>query len=423
MYWNQQEGNYTSPPDTCSPVQINLLVRHGARFPGEKDINKLDALSEVMHANAAYYNDAYKWMATWKNPYSPKESDLLTYSGQLQLYNLAQRMIKEYPKVMTQQYQPYVYDMQCTQKSRTCISGSSFAYSMLQEAGHLAPLKGSFRPSYMYTESIPLDLKLRFFDNCPLYVNSVDSNSSAINQYNIYRENQVQQAADEVSKKIGVYPHWNISYADLTLMFKSCGYDIAVNNNRRHFCTLFDENTTRIMEYATDLDTYYTTGYGYPINYEMACLLLKEMFSIHEAYANGSNTDLLAKFRFAHAETVMPLVALFGLFKDQSPLLANWTDEQINSRQWRGSQIAPFASNVQTVLYKCSDSYRVKLLVNEKEYSFPGCSDLYCDLKDLLDIYSNALECPFLDMCYPGTSPCGEYCHSQTMMDSVNVLL
>lgn len=73
VYWTQQDSTtYTVPPEGCQaePVQLNFLSRHGARFPTSGDINKFDALSEVMHENAQYFAPQYSWMATWEDPFS-----------------------------------------------------------------------------------------------------------------------------------------------------------------------------------------------------------------------------------------------------------------------------------------------------------------------------------------------------------------
>lgn len=408
MYWNQNEGN-TTPPATCSPVQTNFMARHGARYPGKSDIEAFSTLQNTMHQYSSYYTPEYQWMATWENPYSVQEANILTYSGQVEHYNLASRMISRYPDLMTQKYEYYVYEFQSTTKSRTGVSGMSFGYNMFQSAGHIPPVHGEFRPFFMYSESNNEDLTLRFFDNCPEYSTSVENNQSAIIQADLYQTNVAEQAL-ALSKLIGVYPHWNISVDEMQLMYTGCGFDIARANITRHFCTLFNPENTAVLEYQNDLLDYYQKGYGYPINYQIACGLWKEFLEIHQEYANGTNTDLLGKFRFAHAETLMPLVSLLGLFKDSTPLMADWTAEQIAERKWKSSYISPFAGNVQTVLYQCDSEFMVKFLLNEKEYVLPGCSSVYCPLDQLLSAYSDALQCPFFEMCYPGSSPCEYHC-------------
>ena len=58
----------SNPPAGCKAVQVNLVARHGARYPGKSDINKFAALSDKM--SQYNYNPAYAWMKTWKSPYS-----------------------------------------------------------------------------------------------------------------------------------------------------------------------------------------------------------------------------------------------------------------------------------------------------------------------------------------------------------------
>ena len=93
-------------------------------------------------------------------------------------------------------------------------------------------------------------------------------------------------------------------------MYKGCGYDIAVSNITSNFCSLFNEDRGNVLEYYEDLSNYWQKGYGYEINYEIACDLLQDVFTIHDDYISGENKNLLAKYRFAHAETIQPLIAI-----------------------------------------------------------------------------------------------------------------
>lgn len=79
-------------------------------------------------------------------------------------------------------------------------------------------------------------------------------------------------------------------------------------------------------------------------------------------------SDNAANFRFAHAETVIPFVALMGIEN---------TDVQISnpdsvSRYWKDYEISPMAANVQWIFYH--DKARgvwVKILLNEKKRNSP----------------------------------------------------
>lgn len=79
-------------------------------------------------------------------------------------------------------------------------------------------------------------------------------------------------------------------------------------------------------------------------------------------------SDTRANFRFAHAETVIPFVALMGI---------EGTDVKVVvpdsvSKYWKDYEIAPMAANVQWIFYhdKAREIW-VKFLLNEKEMTLP----------------------------------------------------
>ena len=95
--------------------------------------------------------------------------------------------------------------------------------------------------------------------------------------------------------------------------------------------------------------------------------LLSEFIHSADEVIKGKS-DTRANFRFAHAETVIPFVALMGIEN---------TDVQISnpdsvSRYWKDYEISPMAANVQWIFYH--DKARgvwVKILLNEKEAKLP----------------------------------------------------
>ena len=124
----------------------------------------------------------------------------------------------------------------------------------------------------------------------------------------------------------------------------------------------------------------------------------------------------LAHSRFAHAETVIPFLALLGLFRDETPLdVANWAQmEGATAREFRTSALAPFAANIAIVLYTntaepAAAPPLVKLIVNEREVPFPVCAsaaastqgNVYCPLSSVIDAYKEFVGdgCDFDAMC------------------------
>ena len=85
-------------------------------------------------------------------------------------------------------------------------------------------------------------------------------------------------------------------------------------------------------------------------------------------------SDTRANFRFAHAETVIPFVALMGI---------EGTDVKVVvpdsvSKYWKDYEIAPMAANVQWVFYRDKDcQVWVKILLNEQEVTIPVVTSFF----------------------------------------------
>ena len=95
-----------------------------------------------------------------------------------------------------------------------------------------------------------------------------------------------------------------------------------------------------------------------------------------------------AIFRLGHAETLLPVLSLLGLYRDDATL-TSLRYHKLQSRAFRAGKLAPFGANIMFVLYKCGDdgddvsggggdggaSYQVALLHNESPVPLPGCDD------------------------------------------------
>jgi multiple inositol-polyphosphate phosphatase/2,3-bisphosphoglycerate 3-phosphatase len=138
------------------------------------------------------------------------------------------------------------------------------------------------------------------------------------------------------------------------------------------------------LDYLDDLKEFYWIGGGYKINYEMAAVLLREIFDTIQARVK-TESALVGNFLFAHAETTLPLTTLMG-YGDRSLLLANATAAEIEARGFRSSALAPFAANIAFRLFKRkadNGDFYVQVLVNEKEAAIPGCGHVFCKLQAL----------------------------------------
>ncbi|MDP2437823.1 MAG: histidine-type phosphatase [archaeon] len=413
-YLAQQDAStYTAPPAGCGPVHMEYLARHGSREPTTGNINQMQALSVTLHANAERIrNPDYAWMKTWVSPYQKATAGLLLIpSGADEHYLTSKRMLQNYPEVLlANNYTPIDYSFQSTQISRTGQSGSAFIYGVFEGRGDLGP--ANFMPYYIFANSTSTDLQLRFFDNCPTYGAEVLNNPATDEQAQQFASQTWQALALQISESIGAYPEWQIDETTMSSMWTACTFEIVISNDTSQFCTLFNETNIDAINYALDLHYYYVSGPGNALNYQPATLLLSDMWLGLDCYVRCPSLSsplcpsyckgvaATAKLRFAHAETTMPFVSLLGLFHDATPLMADWTPQQIANRKWDTSVISPFAANDNFVLYSCpNDAYYVKYLHNEKEYILPGCPDVYCPYQQFNASLQAALSLDYNTIC------------------------
>ena len=157
--------------------------------------------------------------------------------------------------------------------------------------------------------------------------------------------------------------------------------------------------------------------------------------SVLKIMINFIFSSKIAVFRFAHAETTLPLLSLLGLFRDNNLLLAK-NFHQNKNRVFRTSRMAPFSTNIGFVLLDClaktgedddeedndddeegdSDGdendddmkerplknrrYKVQMLLNELPVRLPFCKSDICSLSTLRrNLHKYVEQCNFRSMC------------------------
>lgn len=386
-------------PDGCQAIHLDLVARHGSRDPTSGDINALNVLAADLAKYGPYItNSSFFWMKTWTNPFLLINQGYLSPSGEREHYHLGERNDVAFSPLLNQTYLPNVYVIQSTQVSRTGVSASAYTYGFLHDKGDVGPY--NYEPVFVSTESASLDVTLRFFDVCQQYVQAVSNNTINSRESDKYIARHYPIIAESVAKRLGVYGVWNITNSDVDTLFSACAFEASVDLRTDGYCTLFTPEEVEIYEYAEDLDNYYVKGYGAGFGYEISAPLLQNIVQGIDKIIAGKNSVEAAYLRFAHAETVMPLVSLLGLFKDEKPITADSTQEEIENRKWRTSIISPFAANLMFVLYKCdAGDFRVKLLHNEVEYLIPGCDAIDCTYTQFKKVFNTALNYNFTKVC------------------------
>ena len=394
-------------PAGCKAVQLNMVFRHGTRYPSANDIRKIDKMLEVLKSlkgEKDFEGQLRKFGIAPKNPYKVEVEKLLTTVGDKELYDIGKRYAKRFPELLEDTLEIQNFKFMSTCKARSSQSADAFAMGFLEGHGHLGEAK--LQPMPLEINPCNKDEILRYFDMCAKYQKDVEDNTTAtIEMDKFLNGTEVAKVVEKVKTKLKIQTASNLTALNVKMMYLMCAFSIAISN--KHFtdgwCNVFDDDDFDVMEYVLDLKAYYKRSAAYKITYESSCPLLRDILHSVQAKAGRKVKYKAFKgiFRSSHAETLVPLYALMGLLLDERPLKAD-NYEEMKNREFRGGRIAPFAGNLAVVLYECAGkAQKIQLYNNERLLKFPCCkSEVDCPFEVFENCYQKISDaCDFHAMC------------------------
>ncbi|KAL9421740.1 hypothetical protein AB3S75_034081 [Citrus x aurantiifolia] len=400
-------------PDGCTPIHLNLVARHGTRAPTKKRMRELERLAdhlEVLIREAKEKGSSLQkvpgWLQGWTSPWQGKlKGGELIGKGEDELYDLGIRIREKYPDLFSEEYHPDVYPIKATQVPRASASAVAFGMGLFKERGTLGP--GRHRAFAVTSESRASDIKLRFHDCCDNYKDFRISQAPAV-------ERLKEPILDEITSSIARRYELNFTRQDVSSLWFLCKQEASLLDITDQACGLFSPSEVALLEWTDDLEVFILKGYGKSLNYRMGVPLLEDIVQSMEQAIQAKEEKHTpgnyekARLRFAHAETVIPFTCLLGLFLERSEFQQIQKEEPLalppkppQSRNWRGSILAPFTGNNMLVLYSCpansSDKYFIQVLHNERPTPMPGCNGTdFCPF----DVFKERIVAPHLKYDY-----------------------
>ncbi|XP_075574065.1 multiple inositol polyphosphate phosphatase 1 [Pelecanus crispus] len=390
-------------PAACAPLQLRALLRHGTRYPTAGQIRRLAELhSRLLRrrhrsaATGAAACPAAADLAAWQMWYEESLDGRLAPQGRRDMEHLARRLAARFPALFAARRRLLLAS---SSKHRCLQSGSAFRRGLGP-----APSLGSDEMEVEVNDSL-----MRFFDHCAKFIALVEENDAAMCQVNAFKEGpEMRKVLEKVASALCL-PVEELNADLVQVAFLTCSYELAIKNVTSPWCSLFSEEDAKVLEYLNDLKQYWKRGYGYDINSRASCILFQDIFQqLDKAVAESKSSKPISSpliVQVGHAETLQPLLALMGFFKDDEPLKANNYIRQTH-RKFRSGRIVPYAANLVFVLYHCDqvktskEEYQVQMLLNEKLMSFHHSNETISAYADLKDYYKDILEnCRFKEEC------------------------
>ncbi|XP_057271637.1 multiple inositol polyphosphate phosphatase 1 isoform X1 [Pezoporus wallicus] len=391
-------------PPSCAPLQLRALLRHGTRYPTAEQIRRLGDLHARLlrrrpaadAGSAAAACPVAADLAAWQMWYNESLDGRLAPQGRRDMEHLARRLAARFPALFAAR--------------RRLVLASSSKHRCLQSgAAFRRGLGPSFSLGSDEAEVEVNDSLMRFFDHCAKFVALVEENATAMCQVKAFKEGpEMKKVVEKVASALCL-PVEELNADLVQVAFLTCSYELAIKNVTSPWCSLFSEEDAKVLEYLNDLKQYWKRGYGYDINSRSSCILFQDIFQhLDKAVEESKSSKPISSpviVQVGHAETLQPLLALMGFFKDDEPLKANNYIRQAH-RKFRTGRIVPYAANLVFVLYHCDqvknpeEEYQVQMLLNEKLMLFQHSNETISTYADLKDYYKNILEnCHFKEEC------------------------
>lgn len=130
------------------------------------------------------------------------------------------------------------------------------------------------------------------------------------------------------------------------------------------------------------------------MNSRLSCSAVQDMLN-HLETTNGPKSITY----FTHSRAILMLLTALRVARDSDTLRAeNYYNMQ--HRNWRVSDLTPFASNFMAVKYECPnevEAEKVMFFLNEKPVHFKWCKVGLCDLSEVKEQYKEYSNVKCLD--------------------------
>ena len=393
-------------------VYSELINRHGSRNPTEKKMIKFDKAVKLLKkfTNIEYTTE-----------WDIKNEGQLCEMGEYELQEIGKFYKKEFEKLYKDHTLNQI-NVSCTFKPRTHDSAVEFLrgfysddvekYSMLFENNEKQTFKEDNGKIKIQNMKKNEDIYLYFHKNCHRY-NEYMKQEEIKKESKEYEKRVIPTLANKLINKMKEKNlikenvlNDNVKMTEFEAkveksyqhLYRLAQYDYIVNKKTTGLIELFDVEDAKEMEFAKDLETYRTKNKVDTSTYYIAIPLLGSIMEnikshLPENYSNNyiqrNNSQYIGNFRFAHAETVTPLMTLLGINLDDYPITMDMDPVLKEKRKWNMSKISQFSTHFMFVLVKDKqEKYYIKTYFDQLPVKLPACpNDIMCPVNDFFTYY------------------------------------
>ncbi|KAK0207139.1 phytase [Desarmillaria ectypa] len=368
-------------PSNCMVTQINLLERHGARYPTNGSAARIISAIDKLTAVGVFTNERMQFLANYT--YDLGVADLVPF-GAAQAYESGETFFQRYSYLVDQDQLPFV---RASGSDRVIKSATNWTAGFAAASYHI----------YNPLLSVILSEESNDTLDDNLCENAGDSDDQTNAWLAIY--------APTITARINEgAPGANVSDDDTYSLLSMCPFDTMAKEKRSPFCDIFEAADFEGFEYSGDLDKYYGTGYGQELGPVQGVGYVNELLarltsspvqdSTQTNRTLDSNPETFPLNRtfyadFSHDNQMIAIYSAMGLFRQSANLDPTSPDP---NRSWLASRLVSFSANMVTEKLECSGEEYVRVLVNDEvqPLAFCGSRDGLCSLDAFVESQSYA---------------------------------
>lgn len=379
---NPGHGISTDIPDQCTIEQVQLILRHGERFPSSNAGKQYEHIMQKFED----YNGTFKGQLSFLNDYTYFVSNLDMYDLEVSPSNsrspyAGTTNALKHGAAFRARYNSLYNDSNTipvftTSNTRVYDTSQSFIRGFMGQEYDERKVDTVIlsEGSEMGANSLTPASACSAWDS--------EENKSILSQYsNEYLDNALKRL-------LKLNPGLNLTTDDVYNMFGWCAYEINVKGESP-FCDLFTNEEFIKYEYSVDLSDYYSDGPGNSVIKPIGSVLLNASLQLLK------DETLLNKIfmSFTHDTDITNYICGgLGLFEPDHPLPA---DHIPFVNPYVRSHIVPQGARVYTEKLKCSNGSYVRYIVNDSVIPINNCTSgpgFSCGMTEFEEIVKNRLE-------------------------------
>ncbi len=352
-------------PDSLTPVFINHVGRHGARYPASaancltlrRALEHADSLGTITQLGRQLRKLNDEVITASNNRWGALDS-----LGMNELAMIAARMFYNFTEVFGHES---VIKAISSYSPRAMMSMYSFTHQLDRMNNRLTFETSTGRINSRLMRPFDLDEDYLAFRKDKVSQPAYDeyfSKTAPVSAIKRVLGEDYLWASDEAARELAITEYYVV--AGLSAMGLPSQMD-----------KYFTEDEANALWSCFNLRQYLqrtaTTISSVPA--DIAADLVLNLIETTDAFVNGENTTTSAVLRFGHAETLMPLLSLLHI--PGCYYLTNFFDTV--GQHWRDFDVVPMAANIQFIVFKArrSGRYYVRVDLNERPVALRNGDD------------------------------------------------